>query len=253
MEWLSAWLKTVIIVILFAAFVDLLLPSSKMQRYVKTVLSLFILLTLLSPVLELLRGNWNVEKLLADAEREQAAAAAEVLGRGGGSASDVSLQAVAREGDRLKQSGDKLTAQLAEKQIADAMGKEIERETEYEALRIEVQTATNDTGQPFVSSVDVLLRDKHYQVSPSPEPQNGKASQASKPVAQVKPIEPVEINVEIGDQRQRTDISDQQRSQTKESASERKARDEVIRMLQRSWGVSVDRVLVRFEAVTPKS
>ena len=41
MDWLAGWLKTVIMVIMLATFVDLLLPSNTMQRYVKTVLSLF--------------------------------------------------------------------------------------------------------------------------------------------------------------------------------------------------------------------
>lgn len=41
MDWLAGWLKTVIMVIMLATFVDLLLPSNTMQRYVKTVLSLY--------------------------------------------------------------------------------------------------------------------------------------------------------------------------------------------------------------------
>src|SRR4051812_6623910 len=71
MEWLAGWLRTVIMVIMLATFVDLLLPSNTMQRYVKTVLSLFILLTLLTPVLQLFEKNWNMDQLLSQAEKEQ--------------------------------------------------------------------------------------------------------------------------------------------------------------------------------------
>ncbi|MDT2265204.1 stage III sporulation protein AF [Paenibacillus larvae] len=71
MEWLSGWLKTVITIILLATFVDLLLPSTKLQRYVKTVMSLFILLALLSPVMQLLQRNWNVDQLLSRAEKKR--------------------------------------------------------------------------------------------------------------------------------------------------------------------------------------
>lgn len=40
MGWLSDWLKSIIMVILLATFVDILLPNQTMQRYVKTVISL---------------------------------------------------------------------------------------------------------------------------------------------------------------------------------------------------------------------
>lgn len=71
MDWLGGWLKAIIMVIMLATFVDLLLPSSKMQRYVKTVVSLFVLLTLLSPVMQLFQTNWNVDKLISAAEQKQ--------------------------------------------------------------------------------------------------------------------------------------------------------------------------------------
>ncbi|MED4609729.1 stage III sporulation protein AF, partial [Paenibacillus validus] len=57
MDFLSGWLKSVVLVILIATFVDLLLPNQSMQRYVKTVISMFLLLTLLQPLLSLLRSD----------------------------------------------------------------------------------------------------------------------------------------------------------------------------------------------------
>ena len=52
MEVLSNVIRNVTIILLMTAFLDILLPSGNMQRFVKVVMSLFILITLLSPVLD---------------------------------------------------------------------------------------------------------------------------------------------------------------------------------------------------------
>lgn len=51
MDWLAEWLREIIFIVLIAVFIDLLLPNRAMERYVKFVVSLLILLTLLSPVM----------------------------------------------------------------------------------------------------------------------------------------------------------------------------------------------------------
>ena len=55
--WLSDWLRDIIAVILLAGLVELLLPSKAMQRYARLVVGLFILLTILSPILSLIQGD----------------------------------------------------------------------------------------------------------------------------------------------------------------------------------------------------
>ncbi|NIK77460.1 stage III sporulation protein AF [Paenibacillus castaneae] len=55
--WLSDWLRDIIAVILLAVLVELLLPNKSMQRYARLVVGLFILLTILSPILKLLQSD----------------------------------------------------------------------------------------------------------------------------------------------------------------------------------------------------
>ncbi len=57
MVWLSDWLRDIIAVILLAVLVELLLPNKAMQRYARLVVGLFILLTILSPVLRLFQED----------------------------------------------------------------------------------------------------------------------------------------------------------------------------------------------------
>ncbi|OEF98434.1 stage III sporulation protein AF [Desulfuribacillus alkaliarsenatis] len=57
MDFVSAWLKGIILIILFATFMDLLLPSSSMQKYVKLVIGLIIIITMLTPLLVIINGK----------------------------------------------------------------------------------------------------------------------------------------------------------------------------------------------------
>jgi stage III sporulation protein AF len=56
-EFLSEWLRKIILLILLATFIDLLLPNSSMQRYVKLVIGLFVLLTILSPLFQVFHSE----------------------------------------------------------------------------------------------------------------------------------------------------------------------------------------------------
>jgi stage III sporulation protein AF len=54
MQIVIEWVTNILIFILFAMMIDLLLPSSNMQKYVKMAVGLILLLLMLSPILKLL-------------------------------------------------------------------------------------------------------------------------------------------------------------------------------------------------------
>ncbi|MBP2653000.1 MAG: Stage sporulation protein [Firmicutes bacterium] len=54
---LILWVKTLIMVILFASFLELLLPNSSMQRFVRVIMGLLIMLAILNPIIDLFRSN----------------------------------------------------------------------------------------------------------------------------------------------------------------------------------------------------
>ncbi|CUH97438.1 hypothetical protein P22_3568 [Propionispora sp. 2/2-37] len=62
---LTLWIKNIILVVLFASFLDLLLPSSSMQRFVKAIVGLFIMLTILNPIVNFFQNKWNPEIAIA--------------------------------------------------------------------------------------------------------------------------------------------------------------------------------------------
>ncbi|MDR1701756.1 MAG: stage III sporulation protein AF [Sporomusaceae bacterium] len=62
---ITEWIRGIIFVVLFAAFLDLLLPNSSMQKFVRVIMGLFIMLSVLNPVLNFLETNQNNTELPA--------------------------------------------------------------------------------------------------------------------------------------------------------------------------------------------
>ncbi|MFC4182880.1 stage III sporulation protein AF [Saccharococcus thermophilus] len=65
MQFVTEWITNILIFILFAIIIDFLLPSSNMQKYVKMVVGLILLLLMLSPILQLL--SIHPDRLVASA------------------------------------------------------------------------------------------------------------------------------------------------------------------------------------------
>ncbi|MBU9712209.1 stage III sporulation protein AF [Evansella tamaricis] len=54
---ITAWITNIILLILFASILELLLPNSKMQRYVKLVVGLMLLMVMLQPLLSIFQED----------------------------------------------------------------------------------------------------------------------------------------------------------------------------------------------------
>lgn len=57
MDYITSWISQIILLILMAVVLELLLPNSSMQRYVRMVVGLLLLLALLKPVLSIFDTN----------------------------------------------------------------------------------------------------------------------------------------------------------------------------------------------------
>lgn len=61
MEALNTWIKNLILVVIFAGFIQLLIPGDTFSRYVRVVMGFFIIITLLNPLLSFLQLNLEEE------------------------------------------------------------------------------------------------------------------------------------------------------------------------------------------------
>ncbi|MCX7781027.1 MAG: stage III sporulation protein AF [Negativicutes bacterium] len=55
---ITGWIKNIILIVLFASFMELLLPNSSLQRFVRVIMGLLIMLAILNPVIDVVQGNW---------------------------------------------------------------------------------------------------------------------------------------------------------------------------------------------------
>lgn len=60
---LTNWVKHIIFVVLFASFIELLLPNNSMQRFVRVIMGLFIMLSILNPVIDILQNHFTPSPL----------------------------------------------------------------------------------------------------------------------------------------------------------------------------------------------
>ena len=65
MSFLSSWISNIIIFILLATVIDMLLPSSSLQKYTKMVIGLLLIAIIITPILSLFQLILN--QILASA------------------------------------------------------------------------------------------------------------------------------------------------------------------------------------------
>lgn len=215
MGWLSSWLRELIMIVLLATFVDMLLPNRSMERYVKLVLSLLILLTLLSPITKLLRSD-------PVGELKRAMTAMDSPSDG-----NVTLEQILAQGRQLQSNEQEQSLQWTARELANVMKGQIEETTgecvqsvEVQLVMSNLQTSTEASSAvdlPVIERVMVEMassgsikqndseqQDEAVNSSPMFESENGTGPNA--PSTSPKPIEigqvqVPEVQIEVGKER----------------------------------------------------
>ncbi|MFD0695000.1 stage III sporulation protein AF [Paenibacillus sp. GCM10027628] len=239
MDWLGGWLKSVIMVIMLATFVDLMLPSNTMQRYVKTVMSLFVLLTLLSPVMQLFKKDWNVDELISSAEKKQNEI---TMLASGGKSSMKSLDAITKEAQKLGAEGQKQSQQMVQAQLAALMKEDLQKQTDLGVEDVQVLVQFDNNGKPGVSKVRVTLNDIDSKKK-LPAASGPKSIAAMEPV---KPIDPIRIEPES---KLQAGISNQVNAgqEAKLTPGQEQERDRLAKGIARDWQVEPAQIDIRFQ------
>jgi stage III sporulation protein AF len=157
MTWLNGWMREVIMIVLLATFVDLILPSRSMERYVKLVLSLLILLTLLQPIINLFTDSPEL-KLSAAIQNQDINSAKFTNGK------ETTLQQILSEAEKMQHQQRTQSLQWAGEEVARQMKKQIEEKTGKLVKEVNVLLALPTTKEkdeqelPSITSVDVILQ-----------------------------------------------------------------------------------------------
>jgi stage III sporulation protein AF len=62
---ITSWIKEIISIILFATFLEFLLPNGQMRKFIRVIIGLFIMLAILSPVMDIMNKGEQADKMSA--------------------------------------------------------------------------------------------------------------------------------------------------------------------------------------------
>lgn len=185
MTWLAEWLKEIIFVVLLATFIDLLLPNRSMERYVKLVVSLLILLTLISPVMRL---------FAPDAERRLEMAFMDDSGNE--ELPTAGTEEILRQGEQMRMQRQQEAMQWAGEEAAARMKEQIERETGQPVQRVAVRLESDkNDAEPTISAIEVYIAEVEQEQEASPIENQASSSRNDSAQIIIAPVEPVRIEV----------------------------------------------------------
>lgn len=207
MEWLNIWLKKIILLVLLAAFLDLILPNTSMQRYVKMVMGLILLLTILGPVFSIF--NLSQEELAFRLSRYQ---------EDFQNATKTQWQPLAK---KLQEQQSQQVTSYLQQQIESTIRMQVKEAYGVEPETVEVALDGSQTDQSVIRTISLIMPDDHKQTDAG-------AVQA------IKPIEAVTIDVSL-------------REAQPADTGTRQTRAEDVRIKQwlaQSWQIDADQVEV---------
>lgn len=82
MEIFHSWITTIVAAVLITGFLEMLLPESELQKFVRVVLGIFIMVTILNPLLSLVNQNIKFEHLALKASGQGMTDLDEILVKG---------------------------------------------------------------------------------------------------------------------------------------------------------------------------
>jgi len=57
MEWISGWIQGIIIAVIISTIIEMILPEGTSKKYIKVVIGVYILFSMVSPVITKITGN----------------------------------------------------------------------------------------------------------------------------------------------------------------------------------------------------
>ncbi|MFD2611874.1 stage III sporulation protein AF [Paenibacillus gansuensis] len=234
LEWLSSWLKDIILIILLAAFVDLILPNKALTRYVKLVVSLFILMAILSPLVQLLKADWSEKKLTSAIESLPEA-------RPGGSAGEPDLEQILAGGTKLQAEQMQLTVPIVETRLAGMIRDELQAVNTEKVVEVKVTTVQGKDGELKLDTVEVEV--SAVQAAAASE-SSGEGEWT------MQPVQPVQVQIDV-EQSRDSSLEGAVDNRWKEQAEAAKQR--FLKQLGPKWGLTSEQLKVSYaeEAGSP--
>lgn len=196
MQWLNEWIREIVLIVLLATFLDLILPNSTMERYVKVVIGLLIILTVLSPVITLLRSDWSLDQWQLPYMQMEAAPAM------------ATLSEVMQEGKQLRDRHEQQSVQLLRDEMETAITETVH--AHYPGIVTEIKTnlQLDADGQPTLQRLTLIL--KSAQVEMKEKKKQVEREYTMAPVEPIKPVEQIDIRTGLSDAKSQKQVNSKQ-------------------------------------------
>ncbi|WP_347549665.1 stage III sporulation protein AF [Pseudalkalibacillus hwajinpoensis] len=158
---ITGWVTNIIVLILLATVLELLLPNSSMQRYVKMVIGLMLMAVILSPILSIFTEDFD--RLLRSVTIEDAAGSAEIENTIETKKSEIQASNVAYIEEQMAvQLQSQVEKELRERfdlEISDVALNvtEIEGEKQIDQIAVTVKESADDGSVSEIEAVSVSL------------------------------------------------------------------------------------------------
>ena len=244
MAWLSDWLRDIIAVILLAVFVELLLPNKAMLRYARLVVGLFILLTILSPILKLIQSDIGAKLDEGMQKWSDSAMTREAQMTG--------LSQITKDAEAMSQKRNLEAAKLTERTLEASIRNELIEQAEAPVAEVDAMlkwVTVSGEQTPYISQVTVTLKAKDEDEQRSTE--NGPAVEAVQPVmvdVEIKPMDGYAASPASG--KDSNDMNQEPEEQDgKWSKADPATASVISSLITKGWGVGAEQIVVRQPAL----
>lgn len=215
MQWLNDWIREIVFIILLAAFLDLILPNSSLERYVKVVVSLIILLVILSPIISFLQADWQMDHLFdAQAQYEHAPAMRD-------------LNSVLAEGEELRRYQESQSVQLVKQQMEHMVRDLIEQKYPGIIYQMNISFIEKKDEPPQFDHLRLVLDASKLTDRTDAASNEGSSGEW---MEAVRPIEPIRIQIQRDDDQD--DSKEEQFFSEAQQARHHEVRTDIIQILQ---------------------
>lgn len=156
-------IRSLVLLLLLATFLEMLLPKSTLSRHIRLVVGLFVMMTILQPVLQLFNWQGPVGIPIREPPSEE-------------------TRAVVHQGIRIKNEQQAAALQIAKRHLEQQVEAMIYLNIGVDKVHADLTLESNPEFEPVISRVKII-------VSPAEERTSG-------PASQIKEVEPVIIGRE---------------------------------------------------------
>lgn len=236
LEWLNEWLKSIIIIILLAAFVDLILPNRSMQRYVKFVVSLFVLMTILTPIVKIIVSDFDWNKIEFPNTPIDSIVA-----------SVTPLDQIERDGQRMREEQNKQAMAIVKSQVEELIADQIKQKVGTSPHDVSASLTQNEEGEARIERIEIEWSLDQFGKEPDRMFPEQRSSSQTKLVEPVKPVQ-IDAVSKVSDQRDQNEHQHENAELQDPKANDRisELEQQITQMLQREWELEGSQIRFRY-------